>query len=148
MEEDFSFLQPLDLITKDVHELRQMINDRRKKLQKERSKEFEKEHEGERGQVREKERHEREKEVEKDREKDRLENDKEREQQHGDQTDREMVTDQEDKVTTVKHEENGTLGGNQLFNGIDYIILYKLCSLLHVWHVMWGSHIIFINNLP
>ncbi|RDX90712.1 WD40 repeat-containing protein HOS15, partial [Mucuna pruriens] len=84
LEEDFSFLQPLDLITKDVHELRQMISERRKKLQKERKKEFEKEHEGERVRAREKERREREKEVEKDRrerekevEKDRREKEKE-----------------------------------------------------------------------
>ncbi|TKY55661.1 F-box/WD repeat-containing protein TBL1XR1 [Spatholobus suberectus] len=123
LEEDFSFLQPLDLITKDVHELRQMISERRKKLQKERKKEFEKEHEGERVRAREKERREREKEVEKDRcerekevekevEKDRekVENDKEREQQHGDQTVREMVIDHEDRVP-VKHEENGAVGG-------------------------------------
>ncbi|XP_027344964.1 WD40 repeat-containing protein HOS15-like isoform X2 [Abrus precatorius] len=84
LEEDFSFLQPLDLITKDVHELRQMISERRKKLHKERKKEFEKEHEGERGRIRERERREREKEVEKDRrerekevEKDRREREKE-----------------------------------------------------------------------
>eukprot|EP00256_Glycine_max_P057437 XP_014625280.1 WD40 repeat-containing protein HOS15 isoform X2 [Glycine max] len=84
LEEDFSFLQPLDLITKDVHELRQMISERRKKLQKERKKEFEKEHEGERVRVREKDRRERDKEVEKDRrerekevEKDRREREKE-----------------------------------------------------------------------
>ncbi|KAK7346939.1 hypothetical protein VNO80_21463 [Phaseolus coccineus] len=67
LEEDFSFLQPLDIITKDVHELRQIISERRKKLQKERKKEIEKEHEGERVRAREKERREREKEVEKDR---------------------------------------------------------------------------------
>nr|KYP35788.1 F-box-like/WD repeat-containing protein TBL1XR1-B [Cajanus cajan] len=86
LEEDFSFLQPLDLITKDVHELRQMISERRKKLLKERKKEFEKEHEGERVRAREKERREREKEVEKDRrerekeaEKDRREREKEAE---------------------------------------------------------------------
>ncbi|ESW27867.1 hypothetical protein PHAVU_003G239000 [Phaseolus vulgaris] len=66
LEEDFSFLQPLDIITKDVHELRQIISERRKKLQKERKKEIEKEHEGERVRAREKERREREKEVERD----------------------------------------------------------------------------------
>ncbi|KAI4327394.1 hypothetical protein L6164_019863 [Bauhinia variegata] len=107
LDEDFSFLQPLDLITKDVHELRQMVNERRKKLRKDRNKDFEKENEGEHGRAREKER---EKECENDREK--ADNGKEREQQQQreNQTDREMVTDQEDKVT-VKHEENGALGG-------------------------------------
>ncbi|XP_061339985.1 WD40 repeat-containing protein HOS15-like isoform X2 [Gastrolobium bilobum] len=85
-----------------------MVSERRKKLHKERNKEFEKEHVGERKRAREKERHEREKEVEKDREK--IENDKEREHQRGNQTHREIVTDQEDKVT-VKHAENGAIGG-------------------------------------
>ncbi|KAK4260129.1 hypothetical protein QN277_003286 [Acacia crassicarpa] len=108
LDEDFSFLQPLDLITKDVHELRQMIIERRKKLQKDQNKDPEKESEVERGRVREKERHEKEKACEKDREK--VENDKEIELLHEHQTGREMVTDQEDKPT-VKHEENGTFGG-------------------------------------
>ncbi|CAK8562463.1 unnamed protein product [Lathyrus sativus] len=106
LDEDFSFLQPLDLITKNVHELGQMINERRKKLLKERNKELEKEHEAERGRVREKERHQREKEVEKDRE--RVKVAKEREQ-HVNKTDREVVRDQE-KVT-AKHEVNGAAGG-------------------------------------
>ena len=66
LDEDFSFLQPLDLITKDVHELRKMVNERRKILQKNRNKESEKENEGGRGWLKEKGRHEREKECEKD----------------------------------------------------------------------------------
>ncbi|XP_027361141.1 WD40 repeat-containing protein HOS15-like isoform X3 [Abrus precatorius] len=103
VDEDFSFLQPLDLITKDVHGLRKMVNERRKKLYKDRNKESEKEHEGGRGWVREKERHEREKDCEKDGEK--VENHKEQEQQHENPTGREMVTDEEDWVT-VDHEEN------------------------------------------
>jgi transducin (beta)-like 1 len=123
VDEDFSFLQPLDLITKNVHELRQMVSEKRKKLQKERNKELEKEHEAERGRTREKERHQREKEVEKDRERERVKIAKERE--HVNKTDREVVRDQ-DKVTakhidkevvrdqdkvTVKHEVNGAVGG-------------------------------------
>jgi transducin (beta)-like 1 len=36
LDEDFSLLQPLDLITKDVHEFRQIISERREKLHKER----------------------------------------------------------------------------------------------------------------
>ncbi|KAK9285085.1 hypothetical protein L1049_024270 [Liquidambar formosana] len=130
VDEDFSFLQPLDLITKDVYELRQIIKEKKKNLPKDRDvdkdKEFDREREGERGRVKEKERQEREKEFdgrvpaqvktqgEKDRErteKDRAEKDKEREKQHEEvHTDREMVTDQEDKVN-VKQEENGVSGG-------------------------------------
>lgn len=115
MDEDFSFLQPLDLITKDVYELRQIIKEKRKNLQKDgdkdkdKDKELDREHEGERGRIRDKERHEREKEREKDKE--RTEKDKGREKQHEDHTDREMVTDQEDKVN-VKHKDNGVFGGN------------------------------------
>ncbi|XP_027361140.1 WD40 repeat-containing protein HOS15-like isoform X2 [Abrus precatorius] len=108
VDEDFSFLQPLDLITKDVHGLRKMVNERRKKLYKDRNKESEKEHEGGRGWVREKERHEREKDCEKDGEK--VENHKEQEQQHENPTGREMVTDEEDWVT-VDHEENEAFRG-------------------------------------
>ncbi|GAV58784.1 WD40 domain-containing protein/LisH domain-containing protein [Cephalotus follicularis] len=110
VDEDFSFVQPLDLITKDVHELRQMIKEKKKNLQKERDKDKEliQELEGERGRVREKERLEREKEHERDREK--IERDKEPEKQQEDQVDREIITDQEDK-DTVKHEENESFGG-------------------------------------
>ncbi|RDX58610.1 WD40 repeat-containing protein HOS15, partial [Mucuna pruriens] len=107
-DEEFSFLQPLDLITKDVHELRKMVNERREKLQKDRNKESEKEHEGGQVRVKERERNEKEKECEKDGEK--AETLKEREQQHDNQTSREMDTDQEDKVT-VKHAENEAFGG-------------------------------------
>ncbi|XP_058006186.1 WD40 repeat-containing protein HOS15 isoform X3 [Hevea brasiliensis] len=119
VDEDFSFLQPLDLITKDVYELRQMIKDKKKNLHKDRDKdkdkdqdkekdkEFEREHERERARVREKDRHEREKENEKDRE--RVEKEKEGEKQQEDNTDKEMVADQADK-NNVKHEENGNSG--------------------------------------
>lgn len=115
--EDFSFLQPLDLITKDVYELRKIINEKRKNLQKDgdKDKELDREREGERARIRDKERHEREKEREKDKEraerdKERAEKDKEREKQHEDHTDREMVTDVEDKVI-VKPEDNGVSAG-------------------------------------
>ncbi|KAL3019578.1 hypothetical protein AAZX31_05G093600 [Glycine max] len=108
LEEDFSFLQPLDLITKDVHELRQMISERRKKLQKERKKEFEKEHEGERVRVREKDRREREKEVEKERrerekevEKDRREREKEVEKDRRER-EKEVEKDRREKEKEVE----------------------------------------------
>ncbi|KAL9357184.1 hypothetical protein Peur_050437 [Populus x canadensis] len=115
VDEDFSFLQPLDLITKDVNELQQIIKEKKKNLHKDREKEkekekdkdrdkdkdkeFEREHERECARVREKERHEREKEKEKDRE--RLESEKERDKQLEDNSDRRMVTGAEDN-----HEEN------------------------------------------
>ena len=142
-DEDFSFLQPMDLITKDVHELRKMINERRKKQQKDRNKESEKEHEGERRRVREKERREREKECEKDREK--VEIHKDQEQQHENQTGKEMGTDQVDKVT-VKQEENRAFGGNHLFNGIGLHCLISKLSLLHVlmFSISCGIAVLFL----
>ncbi|KAE7999670.1 hypothetical protein FH972_004076 [Carpinus fangiana] len=112
LDEDFSFLQPLDLITKDVYELRQIIKEKRKNLQKDgdkdkdKDKELDLEHEGERRRIRDKERHEREKEREKEKDKERTEKDMEREKQPEDHTDREMVTDQEEK-----HKDNGVFVG-------------------------------------
>lgn len=131
MDEDFSFLQPLDLITKDVHELRQIIRDKRRNLQrdreKDRDKEPDREIEGDRGRVREKEKHEKEKDREnreKEREKVKKEKEKEREKQSEDHADREMVMDQEEK-DTVKNEEN-VLPGGKLF-----WILYIFCMHTH-----------------
>ncbi|KAE9597651.1 hypothetical protein Lal_00041596 [Lupinus albus] len=109
LEEDFSFLKPMDLITKDVNQLTQMINERRKKRQKDKNKGLEKEHGRDRGRVREKERREREKEVVKDRKNVNNDNDKEQNQLHGDRTGREMVTDKEDMV--VKQEKSGAFEG-------------------------------------
>lgn len=126
MDEDFSLLQPLDLIQNDVNQLRQLIKDRKKNLQKDRDKdkelEKEKEHEGERERertrVREKERLEREKEFEKSRERveknKEVEKSKEQEKHHKDHSDRDRVTEQEERVH-VKHEENGASEGNERF---------------------------------
>jgi len=121
LDEDFSFLQPLDLITKDVHELGKMVNKKRKKLHKDRNKESEKEHEGGRGWVKEKERHERAKECEKDR--DQAEDVKELEQKHGNQTGKELVTDQEHMVS-VMHEKNKALEGTHL-------LFFAVCLAFH-----------------
>ncbi|KAB2058363.1 hypothetical protein ES319_A11G230700v1 [Gossypium barbadense] len=68
-DEDFSFLHPLDIITKDVNQLQQLVKERRKNRDKDRDREVEREYEGERGQVIEKERQEKEKEHDKDRKK-------------------------------------------------------------------------------
>lgn len=48
VDEDFSFLQPMDLITKDVNELRRLVKERRRSLRKDREKESEKERDRER----------------------------------------------------------------------------------------------------
>ncbi|KAB2004686.1 hypothetical protein ERO13_D11G204300v2 [Gossypium hirsutum] len=68
-DEDFSFLHPLDIITKDVNQLQQLVKERRKNRDKDRDREVEREYEGERGQVIEKEIQEKEKEHDKDRKK-------------------------------------------------------------------------------
>ena len=44
IDEDFSFIQPIDLITKDVNELRRMVREKRRSSRKDREKESEKEH--------------------------------------------------------------------------------------------------------
>ncbi|CAM8986636.1 hypothetical protein QQ045_006216 [Rhodiola kirilowii] len=41
VDEDFLFLQPLDIITKNVEELRQIIKEKKKNLQKEKEREKE-----------------------------------------------------------------------------------------------------------
>lgn len=41
-DDDFSFLQPLDLITKDVDQLRKIIRDRKKNIEKEKGERKEK----------------------------------------------------------------------------------------------------------
>ncbi|KAK9228360.1 hypothetical protein WN944_021310 [Citrus x changshan-huyou] len=108
MDEDFSFLQPMDLITKDVCELRQMVKEKKKNLNGDRDKEndVDRGHEIEHGRVKEKERLDREKECERDKE--RVENEKEPEKQHESHPDKEMLTVQEEKVNS-KPEENGVL---------------------------------------
>ncbi|KAK2967649.1 hypothetical protein RJ640_030520, partial [Escallonia rubra] len=100
LDEDFSSLQPLDLITKDVYALRQMIKEKRKNQQRCTENECGREHEGQ-WQTKEKE-------SVKEREK---EKDKQREKQSKDHpTSREMVLNKQDKVD-VK------LGANDISNG-------------------------------
>ncbi|KAE9614268.1 putative transcription factor WD40-like family [Lupinus albus] len=107
LEEDFLFLKPMDLITKDVDQLRQLINERRKNRQKDKNKGPEKEHVPEHGRVREKGKRKREKEVGKDRKN--VDKVKEQDQLHGDRTGREMVTNKDDKVEKI--EKSGAFGG-------------------------------------
>ncbi|XP_071733299.1 WD40 repeat-containing protein HOS15-like [Rutidosis leptorrhynchoides] len=94
IDEDFSFIQPIDLITKDVYELQQMIKEKKQSLQKGKNREKNKEnststrdHEQEHAREKEKElAKEREMEIEKEhvreREKERREKEKEAERQH------------------------------------------------------------------
>lgn len=88
IDEDFSFFQPLDLISKDVKELQDMLREKKRKERdrekerdrsKENDKEVEREHEGDRNRAKEKDRHEKQKEREREREK--LEREKERERE-------------------------------------------------------------------
>ncbi|CAI9111350.1 OLC1v1011559C2 [Oldenlandia corymbosa var. corymbosa] len=66
VDEEFSFLQPMDLITKDVNELRRIVRERRKKeVKNAKEKEVNKEHEGARGLVKEREKQVRKREREK-----------------------------------------------------------------------------------
>lgn len=114
MDEDFSFLQPLDLITKNVNELQQIIKEKRKTVQKDRDKEkrkhkdLERENDGERERVRakEKERHERDKEREKEKvriEREKMEREKiEREKIEREKIDREKI--EREKIEREKTE--------------------------------------------
>ncbi|KAL0721598.1 hypothetical protein Bca4012_036197 [Brassica carinata] len=123
IDEDFSFFQPLDLISKDVKELQEMLRERKRKekdkdkdKKRERSKENDREVDGDRNRVKEKDRHEKLKEREKERERDKIEREtlererlklererekiekeKAHEKQLGD-GDRDMVIDQSEKV--------------------------------------------------
>ncbi|KAF7140429.1 hypothetical protein RHSIM_Rhsim06G0058000 [Rhododendron simsii] len=112
MEDDFSFLQPLDLITKDVYELRKIIKEKKENLQQDRPRDIDKdtnetdrEHEREHAHTKEKEKPQREKEKEQDRgrvEKHKEQKGKGKEKPHEDHID----SKQGDKVI-IRHEENG-----------------------------------------
>lgn len=110
VDEDFSFLEPLDLITKDVNELQKIIKEKKKILQKDKDKDkdLDQELEGERGRASDKRRVEREREHEKDREK--KEKDKVQQKQHEDHKEKEMDIDVEAR-DNMKHEENGACPG-------------------------------------
>lgn len=120
VDEDFQFLQPVDLITKDVHELQKIIKEKKENLQRDKLKEKEKDasengqgHEHEPSKEREKEKQEKEKEQERERtDKDReREKGKEKEKVHEDLTDTKMVVDTTDTkmvedLTGPRHEED------------------------------------------
>ncbi|KAK9053932.1 hypothetical protein SSX86_025007 [Deinandra increscens subsp. villosa] len=102
IDEDFSFIQPIDLITKNVYELQQMINEKKQNVQKSKSREKNKgnrEHEQEHSREKDKE-HSREKEKEHSREKEK-EHAKEREKEK----EQERVRDREKERQRVREKE-------------------------------------------
>ncbi|XP_024984046.1 WD40 repeat-containing protein HOS15 [Cynara cardunculus var. scolymus] len=107
VDEDFSFLQPLDLLTKDVFQLRQIVKEK-KKIQQKAAEELSKEQEKQTALAIERDKQSKEKESEKEKEK--VNKDKQREKKHEDLADREILVDQQDNVN-IKLEENGTFGG-------------------------------------
>ncbi|XP_010547532.1 PREDICTED: F-box-like/WD repeat-containing protein TBL1XR1 isoform X2 [Tarenaya hassleriana] len=138
MEEDFSFFQPLDLITKDVSELQQMLRGRKRKdrdrdkdrekereREKDKDKEPEGEHERERSRVKEKDRYEKQKEREREREK--MEREKGREKQTEDPTDREMAVDQSDKGNAGDAEHGASTGAEPM--DVVRISTFQTCNI-------------------
>ncbi|XP_010906242.1 WD40 repeat-containing protein HOS15 [Elaeis guineensis] len=108
VDDDFSLLQPLDLITKDVNELQQIIREKKKEKllkecdkDKEKDKEYIQEHERQLGGERERERQDRDKDQERDKEK--MERDKEQE--------REKEKQHAERKDKARIDENGGSGG-------------------------------------
>lgn len=131
-DDDFSFIQPLDLITKDACELQRIIKEKKENLHKDRFEANEKnteskqDNEQEHAQAREEEKQGRENEQEHDKEmsnKDReQETVKDKEFAHPDQI---GMENSDDKVVG-KHEEIGDCGGN--FHLLFSLILFmKIC---------------------
>lgn len=116
MNEDFQFVQPLDLLTKDVPELQKIIRERKENLRdrpmvKDKvPAENDREHDAEPSKDTEKEKQQREKE----RDRERTEKDKEREKGKDKEKPREDIPNikQNGDKISVKQEENGIGGGN------------------------------------
>ncbi|GFQ01534.1 F-box-like/WD repeat-containing protein tbl1xr1 [Phtheirospermum japonicum] len=121
-DEDFQFLHPLDLITKDVNELRKVIKDKKENTQRDKSKGKEKENiengrEHDRGfavekdkeLAREKENEKQQREKEKERDRDRMEKEKAKEKEKPCE-DVSGVNHTGDEINS-RLEENGTGGG-------------------------------------
>lgn len=99
-DDDFSFLQPLDLITKDVSELQRIMKEKKQNLQKERVAEKER---------REKDREKQEKDRDKVEKANEVEREKEREKSHKDPKDN-FAEDHDYNKAKKKTEENGVGG--------------------------------------
>lgn len=111
-------MEPLDLITKDVYELRKIIRDKKKIFQKEKDKEAEREHEAEQKRLREKDRHEKEKDHEKDRE--RKEKNKEPQRQREDHMEKVVVLEDRNHL---RQEENGHSVGMHFLHKIRCLVI-------------------------
>ncbi|GMH25211.1 hypothetical protein Nepgr_027054 [Nepenthes gracilis] len=132
VDEDFSFLQPMDLITKDIYELRTMVKEKRRNLRNDRDKEFERQHEGEHKRGREKGRQEWEKGHGKNKEG--IVHDKKAKTEDA-CADKEMVIDQESKLT-VRKEENGVTAGSALANQPEPVDIY---TTMHTLNTQFSS---------
>lgn len=136
MDDDFSFLQPLDLITKDPYELQRIIKAKKENLQKDRLEENGKhnevtqENELEQAQERE-EKKGREKEQEPGKET--IEKDREREKgKEKEKAPQDHVLNGEkceDKFV-MEYEENGTLGGGHLHLPLLLLFYFQNCVVI------------------
>ncbi|XP_048502212.1 WD40 repeat-containing protein HOS15 isoform X2 [Beta vulgaris subsp. vulgaris] len=99
IDEDFSFLQPMDLITKDVNELRRMVKEKRRSSRKDREKESEKDRERERKRGRDNRRLDREKDLAKDGE------GKEKDEKSAREKDEKSAREKDEKAAREKDEK-------------------------------------------
>ncbi|KAK9678502.1 hypothetical protein RND81_11G215800 [Saponaria officinalis] len=100
VDEDFSFIQPMDLITKDVNELRRMVKEKRKSLRKDREKDTE-ERDRERKRGRDNRRQDREKDHVKDGEV------KEKEEKSVKEKDEKIGRERDEKIIKERNEKSG-----------------------------------------
>ncbi|KAK4354718.1 hypothetical protein RND71_026912 [Anisodus tanguticus] len=113
MDKDFQFLQPLDLITKDVYELQKIIKEKKEKLQKDKPRRKDKanadhERNHEREPAREGEKEKQQKEKERERYRERSEKNKEKEKRKDKERPREDIMNSKlsGEKEAARHEEN------------------------------------------
>ncbi|KAL3840449.1 hypothetical protein ACJIZ3_025040 [Penstemon smallii] len=124
-DEDFQFLNPLDLITKDVNELQKIIKEKKESIQKEKSKGKEKENiengqehdhglamEKEKELAKEKENEKQQREKEKDRDRVKVEKEKEKEKEKAKGKEKEKPFEDVSIANHTGDEINGRLGDN------------------------------------
>lgn len=102
IDEDFSFIQPIDLITKDVYELQKMIKEKKESLQKTKNREKNKEHEQEHAREKEKE-HVKEREKEHEQENAR---ERERERGHAREKEKEQERQHREREKRIEQEQH------------------------------------------
>lgn len=136
-DDDFSLLQPLDIITKDVDELQKILKEKKAELQKD------KDLEKDAGRERERERQEREKEREKEKEKGEKDKQLEREREKGKQPEEHKdkdVAEVHEDTTMVKTEPNGISSGKVIY---DFLSLF-VGQFLLLW--IYKSLMSYINR--